>query len=203
MDALNVTDLLATFKKVFSDVGEFRWKDGDVSTADLATVKWDKQLPVLTDGMSFEQADPTKNSVKVLGVSKDWANAKTAGEVSMKIQLPTVAEGILGWLYKETAATVKTASETINGVKGSFSGKGYSLMQKTISGTAMIISADYTKALIVRHLEGTTSFAFSDPKSKPFAVNINYSLSGDVATTAATDDFDISFLDFVKDTTTP
>lgn len=63
MDALNVTDLLATFKR-FSDVGEFRWKDGDVSTADLATVKWDKQLPVLTDGMSFEQADPTKNSVK-------------------------------------------------------------------------------------------------------------------------------------------
>lgn len=196
--AENVTNMINTFKKVFKDVAEFRWIDGDVSTANLATTKWDKELPVLTDGMDFNQAEPSSTSVKVLGVDKDWASMHEAGTVTMKIQLPTIADGILGWLYKAGAATVATGEELLNGESGSFTGKGYSLVKKTISGTAMIISGDYQHALIIRHLEGSTSFAFSDPKSKPFAITLNYNLSGDVTTDNATDDFDIAFLDWKK-----
>ena len=59
----------------------------------------------------------------------------------------------------------------------------------------MIISGDYQHALIIRHLEGSTSFSFSDPKAKPFAITLNYNPSGDVTTDNATDDFDIAFLD--------
>jgi hypothetical protein len=194
----NVTDMVNTFKKVFSDVAEFRWKDGDVSTANLATVKWDKELPVLTDGLDFNQADPTTNSVKVLGVTKDWASSQEAGSVTMKIQLPTIADGIVGWLYKQTAASVATAEELLNNESGKFSGKGYSLLKKTIEGTVMMISGDYKYALIIRHLVGNTSFAFSDPKSKPFAVTVNYTLAGDVETANLTDDFDMAFLEWTK-----
>lgn len=196
--AENVTNMINTFKKVFKDVAEFRWIDGDVSTANLATTKWEKELPVLTDGMDFNQADPSSTSVKVLGVDRDWASMHEAGTVTMKIQLPTIADGILGWLYKVGAATVATGEELLNGESGSFTGKGYSLIKKTISGTAMIISGDYQHALIIRHLEGATSFAFSDPKAKPFAITLNYNLSGDVTTDNATDDFDIAFLDWRK-----
>jgi hypothetical protein len=196
--AENVTNLINTFKTVFKDVAEFRWLDGDVATAALATTKWDKQLPVLTDGMDFNMADPSTTSVKVLGVDRDWASMHEAGTVTMKIQLPTIADGILGWLYKVGAETVATQEELLNGESGSFKGKGYSLLKKTISGTAMIISGDYKYALIVRHLEGTTSFAFSDPKAKPFAITLNYNLSGDVTTDNATDDFDIAFLTWTK-----
>jgi hypothetical protein len=196
--AENVTNMINTFKKVFKDVAEFRWIDGDVSTANLATTKWDKELPILTDGMDFNQAEPSSTSVKVLGVDKDWASMHEAGTVTMKIQLPTIAEGILGWLYTASATTVATAEELLNGESGSFKGKGYSLIKKTISGTAMIISGDYKYALVVRHLEGSTSFAFSDPKSKPYAISLHYNLSGDVATADATDDFDIAFLEWNK-----
>ena len=196
--AENVTNMINTFKKVFKDVAEFRWIDGDVSTANLATTKWDKELPILTDGMDFNQAEPSSTSVKVLGVDKDWASMHEAGTVTMKIQLPTIADGILGWLYKVGAATVATGEELLNGESGSFTGKGYSLIKKTISGTAMIISGDYQHALIIRHLEGSTSFSFSDPKAKPYAITLHYNLSGDVATDNATDDFDIAFLDWKK-----
>lgn len=196
----NVTELLNTFKKVFKDVAEFRWADGDVSTSSIATKVWDKVLPVLTDGMDFSQADPSSNSVKVLGVDKDWASMHEAGAVTLKIQLPTIADGILGWLYKGSAATITTNAELLNGESGHFAGKGYSLIKKTISGTAMIISGDYKHALIIRHLEGATSFSFSDPKSKPYAITLHYNLSGDVATADATDDFDIAYLDWVKET---
>lgn len=194
----NVTNLVNTFKSVFKDVAEFRWIDGDVSTANLATIKWDKVLPVLTDGMDFNQADPTSNSVKILGVDKDWASMHEAGAVTMKIQLPTIAEGILGWLYSKGDTTITTAEELLNGESGHFTGKGYSLIKKTIAGTAMIISGDYKHALVVRHLEGATSFSFSDPKSKPYAITLHYNLSGDVATADIANDFDIAFLDWAK-----
>ena len=152
--AENVTNMINTFKKVFKDVAEFRWIDGDVSTANLATTKWDKELPILTDGMDFNQAEPSSTSVKVLGVDKDWASMHEAGTVTMKIQLPTIADGILGWLYKVGAATVATGEELLNGESGSFTGKGYSLIEEMPLGEVgrsrgeSFCSSDQVRALI-------------------------------------------------------
>lgn len=196
----NVTTLISTLKKVFSDVKEIRWKDGDISTANLASVEWDKQLPVLTDGLDFNQEDPTTNQVKVFGLKRAWASATEDGDCTMTLQIPSIAEGVLGWLWDKTASDVKTASETVNGVSGTYNGVGYTLTTKKLDGTIMIISGDGQYALIVRHLEAVTSFAFSDPKSSPFAITLTATLSGDVETENATNDFDIAFLEFTKAT---
>lgn len=192
----NVTTLIGTLKKVFSDVKEIRWSDGDVSTADLATHKWDKQLPVLTDGLDFNMEDPTTNQVKVFGLKRAWASATEDGDCTMTLQIPSIAEGVVGWLWDKTADSVATAKEEINGENGSFSGAGYTLTTKKLEGTVMIISGDGKYALIIRHLEAVTSFAFSDPKSSPFAITLTATLSGDVETENATNDFDMAFLEW-------
>lgn len=191
-----VTTLIGTLKKVFSDVKEIRWKDGDISTANLASVTWDKQLPVLTDGLDFNMDDPTTNQVKVFGLKRAWASATEDGDCTMTLQIPSIAEGVVGWLWDESAASVTTASEEINGETGSFSGKGYTLTTKKLDGTLMIISGDAKYAMIIRHLEAVTSFAFSDPKSNPFAITLTCTLSGDVETENATNDFDLAFLEW-------
>lgn len=197
----NVTNLINTFKKVFTDIKEVRWSDGDINTANLATHKWEKQLPVLTDsGFDFSQDDPTVNSGKVYGLKRDWFSTSEDGSVKLTLQIPTVADGVLGWLWTKSATAVKTAAEDVNGVNGTFEGVGYTLTSKTLEGTMMIISGDGKYALIVRHLRASTSFAFSDPKSKPFAVTLTASLSGDVETENATNDFDMAFLEFKKTT---
>lgn len=192
----NVTTLIGTLKKVFSDIKEIRWKDGDISAANLASVTWDKQLPVLTDGLDFNMEEPTTNQVKVFGLKRAWASAIEDGDCTMTLQIPTIADGVLGWLWDKTATSVKTASEDVNGKAGAYEGVGYTLTSKKIGGTIMVISGDGAYALIVRHLEATTSFAFSDPKSSPFAVTLTATLSGDVETENATNDFDIAFLEF-------
>lgn len=195
--AQNVTSLIDTFRQVFMGVSTFRWKDGDVSTAELASVKWDKELPVLTDGLEFSQDDPTVNDVKVLGESRPWASTSESGSINMAINLPTVSEDIMGWLYTEGATSVTTAEEVTKGGKsGSFSGKGYKLTKKAVEGTVMIVSEDEQYALIVRHIVGYTSFAFSDPTTTPFAVKITATLSGMVSEDNLTNDFDIAFLKF-------
>lgn len=196
----NVTTLIGTLKKVFSDVKEIRWKDGDISTASLASVEWDKQLPVLTDGLDFNQEDPTTNQVKVFGLKRAWASATEDGDCTMTLQIPSIADGVLGWLWDKTATSVKTATETLNGESGTYNGVGYTLTTKKLEGTVMIISGDGKYALIVRHLEAVTSFAFSDPKSSPFAITLTATLSGDVETENAENDFDIAFLEFTKAT---
>lgn len=196
----NVKELINTFKEVFSDIKEIRWSDGDVSTASLATHQWQKQLPVLTDGLDFNQADPTINQSKVFGLSRAWAAAAEAGDVTLKLQIPSMA--VLGWLWKESAATIKTASEEIDGKKGTFQGKGYALTTNKLTGTIMLISGDGQYALLIRHLEAYTSFAFSDAKSKPFAITLNTTLSGDVSLDNAADDFDIAYLKFTPDVPT-
>lgn len=191
-----VTTLIGTLKKVFSDVKEIRWKDGDISTANLASVTWDKQLPVLTDGLDFNMEDPTTNQVKVFGLKRAWASPTEDGDCTMTLQIPSIAEGVVGWLWDESASSVATASEEINGETGSFSGKGYTLTTKKLEGTLMVISGDAKYAMVIRHLEAVTSFAFSDPKSSPFAITLTCTLSGDVETENATNDFDIAFLEW-------
>ena len=194
----NVTNLIETFKEVFNGVSEFRWKDGDVSTASLTTVKWDKVLPVMDDGMDFKQADPSITSSNVLGLSKPWASVAKAGDVNCTITIPSVADGVLGWLYTKGTTAITTAEELINGESGTFKGYGYKLVKKVVEGTVMIISEDGKYALIIRHLRGYTSFDYSKPNSAPFAVKLTTTLSGDVATADATDDFDLALLKWEK-----
>ena len=193
----NVTTLVNTFKKAFADISEVRWSDGDVNTTTLASHTWDKQLPVMTDsGFDFNQDDPTINSGKVFGLARDWWSTSEEGAVTLTLQMPSMAEGLLGWIWTKSAASVATASEKINGKTGTFKGAGYSLLTKCIEGTMMIISGDDKYALIVRHLKAYPSFAFSDPKSSPYAIKLTASLAGDVETENAANDFDIAFLEF-------
>lgn len=193
-EARNVTSLINTFNDVFSGVSSFRWVDGDVNTATLATQQWDKELPVLEDGLSFSQDAPTINTKKVLGITRPWFSTSEAGDVTMEITIPSVAEGLLGWLFSESATSVTTKEETYLGKKGSYKGKGYQLTKKSIQGTAMIISEDGSRALVIRHLEAYTSFEYSNPTTDPYAVKLTASLSGQVGEGAETDDFDIAFL---------
>jgi hypothetical protein len=188
MAMTTITDL----KDIFSGVSSIR-----ISTsvqADLSTAAWDYELPVANDSFDITQDEGTINEYKVLGLSAAWSISGEGGGVGLSFTIPTVDDTFVSEFYDPTTSALTTASETINGVAGTFTGNGYFMKNDMFEGSALIISEAGDKALYIKHFKGYPAFQFNDPLAAPVAISLTARLVG------GNEECDFALLTFTPDT---
>ncbi len=183
---------ITQLKDIFSGVSSVR-----ISTSvqsDLSTAAWDYELPVANDSFDITQDEGTVNEYKVLGYAAAWNLSGEAGGVGINLTMPTVNEAFVSEFYEATTADLSSASETVKGVAGTYTGKGYFLKNDMFEGSALIISENGQKALFIKHFKGYPALQFSDPLAAPVAITLNARLVG------GNEECDFALLDFTPDT---
>ena len=167
---------MANLKEIFKGVSSFRWAK-TVQTS-IASAAWDVELPIATDTFNLTQAAGTLNPTKVFGMAGAWTISGEQGDITIDIFLPTIHEDLMEIFYSKTASELQTASETQEGVTGTYKGFGYKLNNEMLEGSAMIVSEDGSHALFLRNIQGYPALVFDSPLDTPMGVNLNLQLVG-------------------------
>lgn len=119
-----------------------------------AITTFDMELPVLADGLNFDTGAPTVNRVK-LTEGRTWKTGAQQGDADITMQVSSIA-GPVSDLFFESGSSAAVTSGTIGGYK--YSGKGYSLTPKKVTGALFMQSDDKTSAIYLPNVEMFASF---------------------------------------------
>jgi len=119
-----------------------------------AITTFDMELPVLADGLTFDTGAPTVNRVK-LTEGRTWKTGAQQGDADISMQVSSIA-GPVSDLFFESGSSAAVISGAIGGYK--YSGKGYSLTPKKVTGALFMQSDDKTSAIYLPNVEMFASF---------------------------------------------
>ena len=187
---MSVTKTKEQLKEVFIGVSEFRFstKNGKF---DASTV-WEYELPILRDSISFDNPAPTINKVFIHGDEKPYASTSESGDITLTLEIPSIHDDITGFLYNK-GGDIENVADEVDGVKGSWSGKGIKLDNKVIEGMCMIISEDRKHAILIKNLKGYSSMNMNELGTQPVSFTLTATLEGGVTTDT---DGDVVFLNW-------
>lgn len=187
---MNVTKTREELKSVFIGVSEFRFSTKSEKFSD-STV-WDYELPILRDSINFDNPAPTINKVYIHGDEKPYASTSESSDITLSLEIPSIHDDVTGFLYNK-GGDVSGVADTIDGVAGTWSGKGIKLDNKVIEGMCMIISEDRKHAILIKNLKGYSSMNMNELGTQPVSFTLTTTLEGGVSTDT---DGDVVFLDF-------
>lgn len=113
------------------------------------------EFPVLEDGVTFDTGEPDTSEVKLTD-GTTWTSKVSQGESDISFQVSSVHETIMDLLMeKKTAAAISTAVQI-----GDFdyTGQGYSLAPKKLSGALVMVSSDFLTGVYLPDVEMFASF---------------------------------------------
>jgi len=112
------------------------------------------EFPVLEDGVTFDTGEPEKNEVKLTD-GTTWTSKVSQGESDITFQVSSVHSTINDLLMeKKTSASI--SSVEFEGF--TYSGSGYSLAPKKISGALLMVSSDFKSGVYLPNVEIFASF---------------------------------------------
>lgn len=138
-----------------------------------AITKFDMELPVLDDGVTFNTGEADVTKVK-LTTGRIWTSVADAGDADIQFQVASVAGKINELLMKKAAETV-AMSATIDGE--TYEGEGYDFSPKKVKGAFFMRSEDRATALYLPNVEGYSSLI--SEKGKPAYFNTSWSPKND------------------------
>lgn len=148
-----------TLKKIFDKVHRVYYfadnKDGSGNVKPLGSLTGGVEFPVLEDGVSFDTGEPDKNEVKLTD-GTTWTSKVSQGESDISFQVSSVHATINDILMeKKTAAVISTGVQI-----GDFdyTGQGYSLAPKKVSGALVMVSSDGLSGVYLPDVEMFASF---------------------------------------------
>ena len=148
-----------TLKKIFDKVNRVYFfgdnKDAQGAVKALGDLTGGIEFPVLEDGVSFDTGEADKNEVKLTD-GTTWAAKASQGESDISFQVSSVHATINDLLMeKKTAAVIETAVQI-----GDFdyTGQGYALAPKKVSGALVMISSDGLTGVYLPDVEMYASF---------------------------------------------
>lgn len=148
-----------TLKKIFDKVNRVYFfgdnKDAQGAVKALGDLTGGIEFPVLEDGVSFDTGEADKNEVKLTD-GTTWAAKASQGESDISFQVSSVHATINDLLMeKKTAAVIDTAVQI-----GDFdyTGQGYALAPKKVSGALVMISSDGLTGVYLPDVEMYASF---------------------------------------------
>lgn len=113
------------------------------------------ELPVLEDGVTFDTGEPDKSEVKLTD-GTTWTSKVSQGESDISFQVSSVHSTINDLLMeKKTSAAISTAVQIGN---YDYTGQGYSLAPKKISGALVMVSSDFLSGVYLPDVEMAASF---------------------------------------------
>lgn len=157
---------------VFSGVSSLFVVKGGIK--DLATIVVDMDIPVVVDTLSYVEGEPTKNSVKVHGLSSDWVTLFEAGETNFSFDVPTKHPDVLElfWGKGKDVLTSTIGEDT-------FEGKTYTRKTIPIKLGFCILSADEQNIFIVPEVDAIATNIFENGQTMPHLVRVTGSVSTD------------------------
>lgn len=146
-------------KKIFDKVHRVFFfadnKDGSGNVKALGSLTGGIELPVLEDGVTFDTGEPDTSEVKLTD-GTTWTSKVSQGESDISFQVSSVHATINELLMeKKTSAAISTAVQI-----GDFdyTGQGYSLAPKKISGALVMVSSDFLTGVYLPDVEMFASF---------------------------------------------
>ena len=148
-----------TLKKIFDKVNRVYFfgnnKDAQGAVKPLGDLTGGIEFPVLEDGVSFDTGEADKSEVKLTD-GTTWAAKASQGESDISFQVSSVHETINDLLMeKKTAAVIETAVQIGD---YDYTGQGYALAPKKVSGALVMISSDGLTGVYLPDVEMYASF---------------------------------------------
>lgn len=149
--AVTVTTNKENLQKIFNKVNRVYYFPD--ATKSLATQTGGIEFPVLEGGVSFNTGDPEKTDVKLTD-GTTWTSKVKQGESDISFQVSSVHSTINDLLMeKKTNASITAEFDGMN-----YTGYGYSLAPKKVSGALLMISEDKSTAIYLPNVELYASF---------------------------------------------
>lgn len=168
MAEITITTNLEELKMLFNQMKEVYYVSK--VNSDLAGLTtFDMELPVLSDGVTFDTGAADITKVK-LTTGATWTSFANAGDSDIQFQVPSVAEKINDLLLNKKAGTV-TMVATIDG--NTYEGKGYNTEPKKVTGGLFMCSEDRQTALFLPNIEGYSNFVSEQDKPGYFNVSVS------------------------------
>lgn len=148
-----------TLKKIFDKVfrvyyfADNKTEQGVVKP--LGSLTGGIEFPVLEDGVTFDTGEPDTNEVKLTD-GTTWTSKVSQGESDISFQVSSVHSTIMDLLMeKKTTATISTAVQIGD---YDYTGQGYSLAPKKLSGALVMVSSDFLTGVYLPDVEMFASF---------------------------------------------
>lgn len=154
-----VTTSKDTLRKVFDKVHRVYFfadnKTSGGAVKALGSLTGGIELPVLEDGVGFDTGSPDKSEVKLTD-GTTWASKVKQGESDISFQVSSVHGTINDLLMeKKSAASISTAVQIGD---YDYTGEGYALAPKKISGALVMVSSDFLTGVYLPDVEIFASF---------------------------------------------
>lgn len=160
MAEMTVTTALSTLRTLFNDLKEVYYKNTEITSDDLegASFSMDIELPVLDEGVTFDSGTADVTRVR-LTTKEIWTSKATQGDPDITFQVASIA-GKVNELFLEKGGDVTEGTFTIDG--NTYSGAGYSLAPKKVTGSLMMKSEDRQTVVILPNVEIYANLVASD-----------------------------------------
>lgn len=154
-----VTTTKDTLKKIFDKVYRVYYfadnKTTQGAVKPLGQLTNGVEFPVLEDGVTFNTGDPDKSEVKLTD-GTTWTSKVSQGESDISFQVSSVHSTIMDLLMeKKTEAAISTAVQIGD---YDYTGQGYSLAPKKLSGALVMVSSDFLTGVYLPDVELFASF---------------------------------------------
>lgn len=154
-----VTTTKDTLKKIFDKVHRVYYfadnKTAQGVVKPLGQLTNGVEFPVLEDGVTFNTGDPDKSEVKLTD-GTTWTSKVSQGESDISFQVSSVHSTIMDLLMeKKTDAAISTAVQIGD---YDYTGQGYSLAPKKLSGALVMVSSDFLTGVYLPDVELFASF---------------------------------------------
>ena len=113
------------------------------------------ELPVLDGGVTFSTGDAEKNEVKLTD-GTIWTSKVTQGDSDISFQVSSVHDTVMDILMEKKIDAV--LAEPVQIGNFDYTGQGYALAPKKISGALVMVSADFLTGVYLPHPELSSSF---------------------------------------------
>ena len=148
--ALTITNK-ENLKQIFDKVSRVYYFE--TAGAALSAQTKGLEFPVLEDGVGFNTGDPDKSEVKLTD-GTTWTSKVKQGESDISFQVSSVHATINDLLMEKKTSAAMTA--TFDGID--YSGQGYSLAPKKVTGALLMHSEDKLTGIYLPNVEIYASF---------------------------------------------
>lgn len=149
--AITVSTFKENLKQIFDKVNKVYYFP-DVTKA-LGEQTGGIEFPVLKDGVSFDTGGVEKNDIELTD-GTIWASKASKGDSDISFQVSSVHETINNLLMEKKTTNAVTAE--FDGI--TYTGHGYGLGVKKVTGALLMTSEDKTSAIYLPNTEMYASF---------------------------------------------
>jgi hypothetical protein len=167
MSELVITNKKEKLQTLFTKIKEVYYDPSTTFTpSNLATMTY--ELPILSDGVSFDTGKPSVTKVK-LTTGDTWFSISEAGDPSINFQVSSV-KGSVDAIFLNAEGAAETPTVTIG--EKSFTAQGYTTAPKKVTGCLLLLSEDHKTAIFLPSVEMYGSLKEEQSKGAYFDVDV-------------------------------